>query len=291
MSQVGQVPVRMLNPGLRAILLIGSFRVFLAGSQLVLLTDHTESLFAWTIKVPLTGAFLGAFYFTALVLAWLSARQRTWANARVGVAGVLVFISMTLVATLLHLDQFHFHSDGTVARGAAWLWLAIYALDPPAVAILWFLQLRERGADPPRAEPVPAWYRMVIAAQAVVVLAFGAALFAAPDFAARWWPWKLTPLTARAISAWLLGLGIVVATATWERDWRRIRPATVSYMALGVLQVVALIRYPSFIDWGGTRAWVYVAFLVSILLAGAYGLLAARARWTASQQYHAAMVR
>src|SRR5206468_10879005 len=120
----------------------------------------------WTIKVPLTAAFLGAFYWTAIPLAALSATRRTWAEARVGVPGVFVFLVLTLATTLLHLGLFHLHSDDSVARGAAWLWLVIYAGDPALVAVAWVLQSRIRGVDPPGRPSVPRWYRAVLAVQA-----------------------------------------------------------------------------------------------------------------------------
>ena len=85
---------------------VGSVLVTAAGVQLFVLTDHTTRYFAWTISSGLSAAFLGAFYFTALVLASGSARQAEWARARVGVFGVWLFVTLTLVATLLHLDKF-----------------------------------------------------------------------------------------------------------------------------------------------------------------------------------------
>src|SRR5207247_11137137 len=101
--------------------------VFLAGVQLFVLTNRTEHWFAWTIAVPLTAAFLGAFYWTAIPLAALSATRRYWADARVAIPGVFVFLVLTFVTSMLHLGKFHLHDADHVARGAAWLWLVIYA--------------------------------------------------------------------------------------------------------------------------------------------------------------------
>jgi hypothetical protein len=80
---------RETGAGMRAVFWVGSVLVTAAGFQLFVLTDHTERLFAWTIKNPITAAFLGAFYFTALTLAALSGRERIWVRARVGVLGVV----------------------------------------------------------------------------------------------------------------------------------------------------------------------------------------------------------
>ena len=263
--------LRKQVPLMRVALYVGSFLVFLAGIQLFFLTTRTDHYFAWTIANPFTAAFLGAFYWTAIPLAFLSARQRVWANARVGVPGVLVFLWATLLTTLLHLGKFHFSSSDHFAKGAAWLWLLIYAADPVLVSVALALQLRVKGADPPRAAPLPGWYRSLLVAQALVTLPVGVMLFAAPAWAARWWPWALTPLTARAMASWLLGLGVVLATAFFENDWVRIRAATAAYAVLGVLELLALARYGDQLSWARPAAWAFLAFVVSVLFAGAYG--------------------
>ena len=269
-------PVRTVVQLMRVALGVGSFLVFLAGFQLFVLTEHTDHWFAWTIALPVTAAFLGAFYWTAIPLAALSATRRTWADARVGIPGVLAFLVLTLVTTLLHLGLFHFHDPGRVARGAAWLWLVIYAGDPLLLLVAWVQQSRTKGVDPPRTGPLPHWYRTGLGAQAAVVLAVGASMFVAPGTAAHLWPWPLTPLTARAISSWLIGLGIVLVSAIRENDWRRLRPATMAYVTLGVLGLVAIARYPSAIDWSRPVAWIYAAMGVAVLATGAIGVLAAR---------------
>jgi hypothetical protein len=263
--------VRPLTPAMRGMLWVGGFLVFLAGIQLYFLTEYTDTWFSWTIDSALTASFLGAFYWTSVALASLSARQRIWANARVGLPGVQVFVVLMLVATLLHLDKFHFDSSDSMARGAAWLWLAVYALEPPVLFAIYMHQLRVPGADPPRTAPTPNWFIGLIGLQAVVVLVAGVALFVAPEDAGNWWPWALTPLTAHAITAWLIGLGLVLVSSVREKDFARLRPATASYTVLGTLQFVALARYPDEVDWGATQTWIYVAFLVSVLFVGVYG--------------------
>jgi hypothetical protein len=147
----------------------------------------------------------------------------------------------------------------------------VYALEPPVLFAIYMHQLRVPGTDPPRLTPTPKWFLELISVQAVVVLVAGVALFVAPDDAASWWPWTLTPLTARAITAWLIGLGLVLAYSVREKDFTRLRPAAASYTVLGVLQFVALARYPDEVDWGAFRTWVYIAFLVSVLFVGLYG--------------------
>jgi hypothetical protein len=264
---------------MKAVFVVGSVLVFAAGTQLFVLTRETEHWFAWTISVPLTAAFLGAFYWTALAVAVQSFLRRTWVEARVGVPGVLVFVSLTFVVTLIHRDKFHFGSTDDVARGAAYLWFVVYLIDPLFVAIAWILQRRHPGADPPRRFLIPGWYRAGLAVQAAVLLTLALLLLVVPDTAADFWPWPLTPLTSRAIGAWLTGIGLVIATAWWENAWERIEIAALSYAVLGLLQLVALARFRTDVNWSALAAPIYLAALCGIVAFGLVGYwLATQAR-------------
>ncbi len=256
---------------MRAALYLGTLLVFLAGVQLFVLTRSTEHVFAWTVAAANSAAFLGAFYWTSVPLAFLSARQRTWDRARVGVPGVLIFLWMTLATTLIHLGKFHFHSPHFLARAAAWTWLLIYAIDPVLLTAALIRQTRAPGVDAPRSAALNARFRGAVALNAVVVIGAGIALFAVPTWAATWWPWTLTALTARAMASWLLGMGVVLVTAVIENDWRRIRSAIIAYALLGLLELVALARFRGDIDWNRPAAWLFVAFFAGTLIIGADG--------------------
>ncbi|MGH2704712.1 MAG: hypothetical protein ACRDJ4_06365 [Actinomycetota bacterium] len=196
--------------------------VLLAAGALFVLTDYTDRLFAWTVKPNLTAAFLGAGYLPSFFLEYLSAREIAWAAARISVPAVLVFTLLTL-GPLVHRDRFHFSSPHPVARFAAWAWLAIYAIVPLLMLLVLVRQVRVPGGDLGRTRRMPAWGRVVVALQAGVVLGLGVALFARR--AAALWPWALTPLTGRAIGAWLVGIGVAAFHALAEGDLRRLRAA------------------------------------------------------------------
>ncbi len=274
---------RALTVGLRRLLLVASALVFLAGIPLFLGTEQTDRYFAWTIKPPITAAFLGAAYWASCALELLSARERLWARARLAVPAVLVFTTLMLLATLLHLDRFRFHSPNAIARGVTWAWLAIYVSVPPAGAVLLARQLRAPGVDPPRLASLPKWMRLALACQGVVMLAVGIALLIAPRTSAVLWPWSLTPLTARAVGSWLVGLGVAAALAFRENDFLRVRVAFITYALLATLQFVAVARYPSALDWGLASSWMYLLFLLSIFVVGASGWLGARRHSSASR--------
>jgi hypothetical protein len=267
---------RELFWGMRAILWIGGGFVLLAGVQLFGLATRTDELFAWTIQPPATAAFLGACYWAATVLAFWSALQPTWARARIGVPGVLVFIWLTLLLTLIHVDKFHLDDDGFRAQFAGWTWLVIYILEPPALLWAYVVQLRMPGADPPRDRPLAGWVRITLAALGAFFFLFGAALFVAPLDVGKLWPWALTELTGRAVAAWIVALGLLLAAMVWEDDRERVRPGWALLLTLVPLAVAAPLRFSADIDWDTPEMIAYLALAAALFALAVLGLLRSR---------------
>lgn len=268
---------REVTPGMRVLLIGAGVLVALAGMQLFVFPERTERFFAWTIDPPLTAAFLGAAYWSSVLFEVSAARERVWANARIGVPTVFVFTALTLGVTIVHLENFHLGAEFEPAtRAVTWLWIAIYATVPVLMAVLWWMQSRGPGDDPPRLAPLPAWLRVLVGAQAVVLGVVGTALLAAPTVVAEVWPWSLTPLTGRAIGAWLFSLGVAAAHALIENGARRLRPAALAYVGFALLQGWALARYPGDFSWTDGPGVIYLAFLVSTLAVGVTALRLSR---------------
>jgi len=91
----------------------------IAGVLLFVLSEDTDRFFSWTIKPPLTAAFLGASYWAACILITWAARQHLWVRARATMPPVLVIAVLLLIATLIHLDRFHMDSI------FGWFWLIV----------------------------------------------------------------------------------------------------------------------------------------------------------------------
>lgn len=267
---------RVVTPAMRRLLVIAGVLVALAGIQLFVFSDRTDRFFAWTIDPPLTAAFLGGAYWASAVFEFSAARSRPWAFARIAVPTVFLFSTLTLGVTFLHLDRFHLGAEfepGT--RAVTWAWIVIYATVPAVMAVVWWFQSRQPGGDPPRISSLPAALRLLVGAQGVVFAVAGAALLISPDNA-TWWPWSLTPLTGRAIGAWLVSFGLAAFHALGENCLVRSRPAAWAYTALGVLQTWTLARYPDDFAWGSVGAVIYVVMLGSVFLAGVGGLVFGR---------------
>ena len=194
---------RPLTPALRLLFVGFATLALTAGALLFIGSEDTDTWFSWDIKPPLTAAFLGAAYWAAFVLlAWTAAR-RWWEDAQATVVPVLLIAVLLLVATLVHLDKFDLDSL------AGWFWLIAYICVPPVMAFLLWRQTAvapieredERGAD----ALAPAWLRALLGLESLVMLGAGVALYVAPVGAADLWPWTVTPLTARAMGAFVIG--------------------------------------------------------------------------------------
>lgn len=269
MSPTEQETARELTSGMRRLLVVAGILVALAGIQLFVFSERTERYFAWTINPPLTAAFLGASYWASVMFELSAARERLWANARVAVPTVFVFTTLTLGVTIVHLENFHFGSEfDPVTRAITWAWMAIYLIVPMVMAALWLIQSRRPGGDPPRRIPLPGWLRALVVVQAVALGVVGAALLVAPTVIAEVWPWSLTPLTGRAIGAWLFSLGVAAAHSLVENCARRLRLAALAYILFSVLQAWALARYPEDFSWATVSGVLYLVFLLSTLVVG-----------------------
>ena len=258
----------MLIPGLRWFFASAAVLAFIAGILLFVGAAETDRFFSWTIEPPLTAAFLGAAYWAACVLLTWAARQRSWARARTALPPVFVIAVLLLVATLIRLDKFDLDSV------FGWFWLVVYIVVPPLVVYLVVEQTRREGRVPrERARPLPLLARGLLAAQAAALLALGGALYVIPGTADALWPWTLTPLTAEAIGAFLIGFGAAAAYALLEDDLELLRGPALAYAVLGALELAALAIHSDDVTADGGWVALYAAFWVTVLAAGLYGLI------------------
>jgi hypothetical protein len=117
---------RPTSPALRWTFGFAAALVVITGVQLTAFPGDTDDAFAWTVKPPLTAAFLGAAYPDAFAFLGLSALERRWADIRLAVVAATVFLPMMFAATLIHLDRFHLDAGSGTGRVAGWGWLLFY---------------------------------------------------------------------------------------------------------------------------------------------------------------------
>ena len=81
---------------------------------------------------------------------------------------------------------------------------------------------------------------------------------------------NLTPLTARVSLSALLTIGVTSITMIRENDFKRVRLAAIAYTVYGALQWVNCFCFSNEVHWGPCPFFVYGAFMIVMLLLGAY---------------------
>jgi hypothetical protein len=190
--------------------------------------------------------------------------------------GVTLFLWVTLVTTLIHLDKFHF-SGSVSGQFAAWAWLVIYVADPILVTYALFLQRQSPGTDPPRVDELSPSYRLALQLTGTAFALLGTTMVIVPSTVIDRSPFPLTPLTSRTIGAWVLAMGVVFLTMAWENDRDRIRPAAVACMVAPALLLIGMIRYADQFSWNAS-GWTYLIMITLIAAMGIPGLVGSNVR-------------
>ena len=247
--------------------------LFIAGVQLFILSEQTEMYFAWTIPLPLTAAFMGAGYWAAIAHALATSLRTNWERVRVALPAALTATTLLLIATLLHLDQFHLNSPAFITRFVTWVWIAVYVVTPPIFLYLLVTRFRRAERKGESQIPFPGWVRGGFYILAAFGLIFGIGLFFLPESFIPLWPWRLAPLASRAVGAWMTTFGVAAATLAWDNDLVNGKGALASLVAFCILQFVVLLRYSGSVDFANPLAWGYILFLLLGLVASSAGLL------------------
>jgi len=181
---------------------------------------RTEELWAWTIHPDMTPMNMGAGYLGG---AWFFTRVATNRHpGRVagGLAAASVFTLLLGLATFLHWGKFnHDHVS-------FWAWILLYVVSPVLLPILavanWRAGLDDELENSDDVE-IPAWARTFLALAGGASVTGAVITFAAPSLAVENWPWKLTPLTARSLSAYIAFTGLFLLTPLIDRRWASVR--------------------------------------------------------------------
>jgi hypothetical protein len=247
--------------------------LFIAGVQLFILSEQTDMYFAWTIPLPLTAAFMGAGYWAALAHAFVIIREPSWERTRVSLPAALTATTLLLIATLLHLGQFHLDSPAFITRFVTWVWIIIYVVTPPVFLYFLVTQSRKAGNKRESRTLFPGWVRGGFYTLAVFGLITGIGLFFFPEIMIPLWPWPLAPLASRAVGVWLSTFGVAASALAWDNDRANGVGTMTSLLAFCTLQFVVLFRYTASVDFANPLAWGYVLFLLLGMAASGAGLM------------------
>jgi hypothetical protein len=237
------------------------------GLFLYLLPGQAAAHYAWSIKPPVSAAFLGAGFLAGCVATGLVvfATDR-WRSLRVLPPALFVLAVTLLAATLLHADRFRWGYPPT------WGWIAVYAAVPLGVAVLWRRQ--ERDAEPaPAADPALRPVRLLSAVAGGVLVLGAALLFASPTDAGALWPWELTPLLGRAVAPWYAMIGVILlACARWLRDPQEAVIPYATLLAWSVLLLLLPLLHRDDIVRDGAELAAWTATTVALLLLSIFAL-------------------
>ena len=249
-------------PATRALSIVIIPFLLVAFVVLFIFPDDTKRLFAWPIKPRMTPMVLGSVYLGGAYFFLRAARAKQWHQVKAGFVPVGTFATLMGIATVVHWDKFtHDHL-------AFWLWAGLYFTTPFLVFAVW---AANRGHDAPVADDdlqLPLGVRVAIGATGALALGTSLVLFLAPARAVAWWPWTLTPLTARVMGA-IFALGIGGLFVAGDRRWSAARILLEVQGFMLILIVVGGFVSRANLDFSRPLTRMLVPGLGATLVAGA----------------------
>ncbi len=240
------------------------------GFVLLFVWPHeTEQRFAWTIQAQLTSMLIGAGYLAGAYFFARVITERKWHRVARGFLPIGLFTAFELLATVLHWDRFH------QGHPAFYTWLVIYVTTPFLVPLIWY---RNRVTDPGTPEAndlqVPARLRLFGALFAIAALAGIVFWFIFPQRLIEFFPWSLTPLTARVTCGWFALGAATLLSLTRDARWSAWQISMQSGSVGLAFMLIGLARGSTDLNFSNPYVWLMVAVLVGFLLFFALVLIA-----------------
>ena len=256
------VPVQPVLLALSAVLLP---ILLTAAYALYLRPDVGSAHFAWPIGPVLSSMMLGATYLGGASFFVIVLLTRRWRHVRLGFLPIAGFAATMGIATLLHWGAFEHE------RWAFWVWAALYFGVPVLLPVLWQRNRRLAQGVPleREAELAPAARALFGAFGAVMTIA-ALVLLLAPGVMIATWPWTLSLLTARVMSALFILPGLVGVSVAVDGSWAAARYLLVVLALTVLLMLGALVTARADVDWAAPTSWLFTGGLLGILLLIAY---------------------
>ena len=233
--------------------------------------NNSGALFAWPVKPQMSAMMLGATYIGGAYFFSMVLVSKRWHTIRLGFIPVSVFAGILGISTILHWDKFtHGHISFI-------LWAILYFSLPFVIPVVWYINQRaNRGNPDPRQQQLsrPIWLAMgclgaILAAVSLLLLLFPQAMIPT-------WPWTLSPLTARIMSAMFALSGLVGLEVAYDRYWSSARIVLQSQSISIVLILLAMIPANKDIFWSRWEGVLFIGGLLLVLGVNVLAYLAAR---------------
>jgi len=257
---------------LRILFLIVGVVAGVAGIIMLVAPDETDRYFSWPIGPPSLAATVGGFYVASAIVFTQAAFRDDWPAARGLCVGVVALTVPTVVFTIRHHEVFDF------GRWQAIAWIALFVAAPIAYGAILFAQ---RGQVTAAGDVLVPWARAVVALLALAYAVIALVLWVDPTGTADRAPYVLPAMSGRFLGCWAAFLTALAVFAVVRNRWHEARTPLLALTLWPVGGLVGALRSFDDLAPSGRRA-VYVVALAVAAAAGALGLVAGRARVSAS---------
>jgi hypothetical protein len=252
-----------------SLLVVSALLIPVLVAAFILLYLFPESLgadyFAWPINPLMSSMMLGATYLGGAYFFMIVVLFRQWRHVWLGFLPVTVFAATLGIATLLHWEPFAHDRFGFV------MWVFLYFTVPLILPVMWYRNQRLAAHESlAREGDLPQVSRWAFGVLGVIMVIVGLLLFFFPEQMLATWPWTLTPLTARTISAMFLLPGLVGLSLAYDSSWSGARYLLQAQAFSIILMLIAVYVARANFDWEYPTSWLFVGGLSLILLLIAY---------------------
>lgn len=228
--------------------------------MLYLFPEDTGLLFAWPVKPPMSALMLGATYLGGAYFFTRAAIARHWRSVSLGFLPVTAFAAILGIATALHWDRFtHGHISFI-------LWAFLYFTLPVVIPLVWYRNRRANQGKVPLLEPrLPLLLIVILGILGAILVAVSLILLFYPTIMIPLWPWALSPLTARVLSAMFALPGLVGWGVAIDGRWSSARIPLQAQTISIILILLGLGRAQGDVAWSRWESWLFVGGLFFVL--------------------------
>ena len=220
--------------------------------------SRVDAAIPWLVP-PLHARFLGALYFSGVVLMAGSILARSYAEVRIVVLTIAIWTGLLFVISLFYLGEFDF------SRGPVWFWFGSYLVYP--LIGIWLIWQDRSRHEPSSGARLPTWAQGYLLAQGIAVTALALALLLVPDIMVNVWPWKITRLLAQIYSSPLLAYGLSSLLLSRQRTWLEVRIFVISAFVFAAGALLASSIHRELFAAANVATWVWFGGLVCAALA------------------------
>jgi hypothetical protein len=241
--------------------------------------DVGADRFAWPVMPLMSSMMLGATYLGGAYFFLVVLLTREWRYVRLGFLPITAFAGSLGIATLLHWDRF------VHERFAFQIWAFLYFTVPFILPVLWYRNRRlATGGNVEQERNLPLVIRWAFGVLGAVLTIAGMLLLLFPELMLATWPWTLTALTARVMSAMFLLPGLVGLSLAYVGSWSSARYLFQAQAFTIILMLIAVYVARSNFDWTRPVSWLFTAGLSGVLLLILFTYITMRERHISIQE-------